>query len=221
MAFTSLLLKSYMIRKPSLTADTLEDVMNQNHLLIAAPQLNRIDPIIYNMFSERIDKFFKLYPNEANDIDLFVQNPSIIKEVQNKRAVILCPTNCKRIIKQINSNIRIMESEIRYKHRYIYTYFNKNVPNRVKLIRMIKSLYETGILVRDTEIMQNVMEIYAKTEPTYTGPKSIDAVDKIYLIQALRGPFAILIMGFIITTMSLLGEFVYQNGYINNIKRIQ
>ena len=95
-----------MIRKPSLTADTLEDVMNQNHLLIAAPQLNRIDPIIYNMFAERIDKFFKLYPNEANDIDLFVQNPSIIKEVQNKRAVILCPTNCKKIIKQINSNMQ-------------------------------------------------------------------------------------------------------------------
>ena len=220
-AFTSLLLGSYINKKTSLTAETLEDVINNPELLVASPNMNRFDPQLYKILSHRYDKFVDLYPDEYNDRRKFVTSTRIIDEVKKRKAVIFCSTNCKNIIKNFNPNIRVMESEYRYEQRYGYLYFSKNMPYRLRLVTMMQSVYEMGILIRDITIMEKVSEIYAKTEPTYTGPEDINAPHNIHFSQALRGPFAILIVGTLLSSISFLIELVYfKNSKKSSIKSL-
>ena len=208
-AFTSLLLGSYINKKPSLTAETLEDVINNPELLVASPEMNKMDPQLYEILGDRYDKFVDLFPAESSDKHEFVISTRIVDEVKKRKAVIICSTNCKILIKNLNPNIRIMESEYRYKQRYGYLYFSENIPDRLRLVNMMQSVYEMGILIRDLTVMQKVSELYAKTEPSYTGPEDINAPHSIHFSQALRGPFAILIVGILLSNLSFLIELVY------------
>ena len=212
-AFTSLLLGSYINKKPSLTAEMLEDVIDNSDLLVASPELKEFDPQLYKILGRRYDKFVDLYPDESSDRHKFVISTRLIEEVKRRKAVIICRTPCKNIIKHFNPNLRVMESEYRYGQRYGYMYFSENMPDRLRLVTMMRSVYQMGILIRDITIIDKVTEIYAKTEPSYTGPEDINAPQSIHFGQALRGPFAILIVGIILSSISFLIELVYSKTF--------
>lgn len=206
MAFTSLLLQTFMYKKSSLTVDSLAELLSNTDLMIAYPEMSLLEPSFVDVIGDRNEEFVRKYPKEANDLGFFVQSQRLAKEVEQRRAVIVCPTLCTQLLKNMNPNIRIMESQNKYNHRYIHTYFTRDIEEHKTLNRMLTSLFESGMLARNLEISASVADIYSKTEPSYTGPKDMNQTEQIRLGPTLRGSLAIVLIGCLFSKVTFIVE---------------
>ena len=129
--FTGLLLKTYFIRKPTLAINTLEDIVNDPDISVTGKiTLNLIKsykPEIYDILIKRLEIYenklginTELDPNES-------ENEQIIKDVINRKAVLLQSLYVAEMVELVHPHIKVAENK--YFLQYQYWYISKSHPN--------------------------------------------------------------------------------------------
>ena len=141
-AFSSLLLETYFLTEHSLTVETLDDIINNPKLYIggkmAAKQLQYRDSSVYkNIMKRVIDYENKMNINSENNNEIkYLSNLEIIKNIYDRKAILLLNTFWTDLIKSIYPGFNLMESENKYDLLYGYSYISENHPNSEQIYEM-------------------------------------------------------------------------------------
>ena len=134
--FTSVLLNVYFIKKPSLTVESLEDIMNNQHLLVAGyPSLKELEPIrpdVYHALKERTLNYHKNLDNDLSLRDLPF-NSGLLKDIVERKAVVLCHTFVVNFFKQSNQGLNLKESDQKFSQLFRYSLVSKYSPHHTKI----------------------------------------------------------------------------------------
>ena len=132
--FTSVLLGTFFKTKPTLTVETIEDlVSNPDIKLWGRDSLNFFKlskPKIYEILYKRlIDKnsetFFKLS-----------SKPEVINDIKQRKAVILAYGSRFDIIKCMYFNVNLQVSRHKYNQQVYFTYISKEIANSKLIYQM-------------------------------------------------------------------------------------
>ena len=138
--FTSLLLGTFFKTKPSLTVETLEDIVSNPKINVigreSLKELKVFNPEFYEIIHKRNTDYENLLNvSDLNEGEVF-QDINMIKDVdQSKTVVLLNSLNAKslKIFFHLNN---LMESEHKYSQNFIYSYVTKSLPNYKQIYRM-------------------------------------------------------------------------------------
>ena len=115
--FTSVLLNVYTIKKPSLTVQTLEDIVNNPDLLVAGYKgLKEIEPYKLDLFDaleERVKNYHKTLKMSLYDIKE-LHKRELIKDIIARKSVLISSTFVTNMLKLFNPDANIMESEHKF-----------------------------------------------------------------------------------------------------------
>jgi len=130
-AFVSLLLKTFFKLKPTLTVETLDDIVSNPDLLIAGKdyihEIKLFKPEIYDILERRITKY-----EEMLGIGGLFERPLeeilniLMKDIFNRRAVYLVRTIRVEIAKKLYFDLNLMSSPVKYCQRFEYYYISKS-----------------------------------------------------------------------------------------------
>ena len=138
LSFTSLLLRAYNTKSPSLTVETLEDIVSKPKLsIVGSRSVNEIKlykPDIYESLISRVNQFeYKLGINEkANARNL--NNQSIIKDIVERKAVMIVATTIAQMIPNLNFKADLKASDTKYNSVIRYSYVSKGLPHHHRII---------------------------------------------------------------------------------------
>ena len=138
LSFTSLLLRAYNTKSPSLTVETLEDIVSKPKLsIVGSRSVNEIKlykPDIYESLISRVNQFeYKLGINEkANARNL--NNQSIIKDIVERKAVMIVATTIAQMIPNLNFKADLKASDTKYNSVIRYSYVSKGLPHDHRII---------------------------------------------------------------------------------------
>ena len=140
-AFTSILLNTYYKLKPSLTVETLDDIINNPNLYIggktSAKQLQYRDSSVYkNIMKRVIDYENKMNINSDNRNRKILLNIKIAKDIYDRKAILLLSTFWTNMVKSYFPGFNLMESKNKYDLLYGYSYISKNHPNSEQIYKM-------------------------------------------------------------------------------------
>ena len=141
-SFKSILLNTYYKTKPSLTVNTLEELVNRPDLLISGSvNLNSIEkfkPEFYNELMQRAISYEKRigidYKTQEGTIALF--SKGIVEEVVNRRGVIITNTYNINMFKKMYPVYNLMASDVKYAQLFIYTVVHKNILHYARINRL-------------------------------------------------------------------------------------
>ena len=138
-SFKSILLKTYYKTKPSLTVNTLEDIVNRPDLSISGSfnldGIKQFKPEVHRDLMRRAITY-----QTKMDIDYDTANgtlasysKNVIKEVVNGQGVIIANTYGVELFKKMYPMYKLMESDIKYAQIFVYSSIHKNIPyyNRI------------------------------------------------------------------------------------------
>ena len=138
--FTSLLLGTFFKTKPSLTVETLEDIVSNPEINVigraSLKELKVFNPGIYEIINKRnIDYEKQLNFTEVDESVIF-QSSKMLKDVELSKTVVLINSlNAKSLKIYFHLN-NLMESEHKYIQDFIYTYVSKTLSNYKQIHRM-------------------------------------------------------------------------------------
>ena len=133
MCFTSLLLGVYFIRKPSLTADTLDDLVANPKLRIggyyAFKELKELKEDIYNKLEPRVRQYdthldYELHINRALQ---YVTDDRLVKDIVNRKAVFMVNSYFGGVLSKFWPGANLMMSENKYAPQYTYIHASKTI----------------------------------------------------------------------------------------------
>ena len=128
--FTSILLETYFIRKPSLAINTLDDILNDPDISVTGKRslniLKSFKPEIYDILIERLENYEnKLGINTESDPNAS-ENEQVIKDIMNRKAVLLASFFDAEMFELIHPYIK--KAENIYYHQHHYWYVSKSHP---------------------------------------------------------------------------------------------
>ena len=134
-SFKSILLNTYYMTKPSLTVNTLEDIVNRPDLSISGSfSLHSIKQFKPEFFDELLQRAIS-YETKM-DINFKTPNgtlasysKSVVEKVVKRKAVIITNTYGTDLFKQMYPMYKLMESDIKYAQLFIYTVIHNNIPH--------------------------------------------------------------------------------------------
>ena len=134
--FTSLLLNVYFIKIPSLTVETLEDIVFKPKLWVAGrPGLNEIKiskPDIYKALYNRIIEYENKLGINTESL-MQVMNEQIAKDVANRKAVMLLFSNQVKFYQNYHPGLNLMGSSTKYNPVIRFIYVNNLTPNHKRI----------------------------------------------------------------------------------------
>ena len=138
--FTSLLLRTFYITKPSLTVETLEDIASDSELKVIGRnglnELQEINQQIYEIIYEKIDSYSQELGLLTQRLPDLVGTTQIFDDVQERKAVLMINSEMANLIKVFYPEINLMESEHKYNQQFFYTYVSKGIPNSEQIFQM-------------------------------------------------------------------------------------
>ena len=138
MCFTSLLLGVYFLRKPTLTADTLEDLLANPKLRIggyfAFKNLNNHKQDIYDKLEPRVREYdtslkYELHQNRPIQ---YLVDDSLVRDIINRKAVFMVDSYFGSLFQKLYPGANLMLSDYKYFEQYSYIYATKNIFNDEK-----------------------------------------------------------------------------------------
>ena len=127
--FTSVLLKVYTIKKPSLTVQTLEEIINNPNLLVAGyiglKQLEPYRPDIFHALEERVLNYHDRL-NISLDNRMSLTNEGLVKDIIERKSVAIIHTFGTDLLKLFYPESNLMESEQKYTQLFRYSLVSKN-----------------------------------------------------------------------------------------------
>ena len=138
--FTSLLLGTFFKTKPSLTVETLEDIVSNPKINVfgreSIKEIKLINPKIYEIIHKRSINYEKqLNVYGKKEIDMLKMS-KLIKDIEERETVILFNSLNAKSVKIFLHLNNLMESEHKYSQHFIYTYVTKTLPNYKQIYRM-------------------------------------------------------------------------------------
>ena len=142
--FTSILLNTYFIKKETLTAETLQDIVDNPGLCVAGRRsLRYIQSIKPDIFEKLFDRVID-YENSLNinsDKNMNdLTSPFLWEDIINRKAVAIVDSNSAEIFKNFYPDSKIMESEYKYNHFFSFSYVTKNVRNFTEIYKMYENI---------------------------------------------------------------------------------
>ena len=133
--FTSLLLKTYFIRKQSLTINTLEEVVNDLGISVAGRVgllgIKSLKPEFYDILNKRVINYEnKLGIDSWKDANLILSE-IVLKGVINQKTVILLPLKDAILYEILYPKLKA--AELKYSPQYYYWYISKNHPRKKRI----------------------------------------------------------------------------------------
>ena len=142
--FTSILLNTYFIKKETLTAETLQDIVDNPGLCVAGRRgLRYIQSIKPEIFEKLFDRVVD-YENSLNIItdknpnDL--TNPFLWEDIINRKAVAILGSRETEVLKNLYPDSKIIESKHKYNHFFSFSYVTKNVRNFTEIYKMYENI---------------------------------------------------------------------------------
>ena len=122
--FTSVLLNVYTIKKPSLTVQALEDIVNNPNLLVAGDiglkQLEPYRPDIFHALEMRVSSYQKRL-NMKFDDKMAVIKDELIRDIISRKSVAIINTFATILLKLFYPEANLMESEQKYTQLFRYS----------------------------------------------------------------------------------------------------
>jgi len=135
-AFISLLLKTYFKVKPTLTVETLDDIVSNPDLLIAGKdfmkEIKLFRPDIYDTLKNRILKYEKELNEKSSEDWLNI----LMKDVFNGKAVYLINSVTVEFNKHLYFDSNLISSPVKYCPNYIYYYVSKSYLHHKQIYRL-------------------------------------------------------------------------------------
>ena len=132
--FTSVLLGTFFKIKPTLTVETLEDlVSNPGIKIIGRESLDHFmstKPKVYEILRKR------LFVTNSEKILKILLTPEVMNDMINRKAVLLHDSHQRKAIQSLFPEINYKESEHKYNQQIIYTYVSKDNTNYEKIFQM-------------------------------------------------------------------------------------
>ena len=126
--FTSLLLNTYFIRKPSLTVETLEDIVSNPGLSVSGKrsliQIKSFKPEIYDILNKRLKEYESGLGIDSGSNPNAVLGKRVIQDVLNRKTVLMLTNYDTIIIK--NFHPRLMESQHKAITTFEFSYISKH-----------------------------------------------------------------------------------------------
>ena len=141
-SFKSILLNTYYETKPSLTVNTLEDIINLPDLSISGSynldSIEHFKPELYNDLMKRTISYEKRmgidYTIEEGILASYSRN--IIEEVVNRKGVIITNTYTTDMFKKMYPMYKLMESDVKYAQLFVYIVVHKNIPHYSQIYKL-------------------------------------------------------------------------------------
>ena len=140
LSFTSLMLRTFNTRSPSLTAETLEDIVSKRNLLVlgrrALNDINLYKPEIYDSLINRL-KFYesKLGIVDNEDVRSLSKEP-IIRDIVDRKAVLIVPTIFTVMIPSIFPGANLIASDTKYNSLIRYSYLSNGIAHHDIMIKL-------------------------------------------------------------------------------------
>ena len=133
MSFSSLLRGVYFLRKPSLTANTLEDLVDNPELRIAGyfafKELKDLKPDIYSKLEPRVreyDTSLKYELHQSVPIQ-YITDPRLVKDIVDRKAVLMINSYFGGVMAKYWPGANLMLSDTKYAQQYTYIYATKSI----------------------------------------------------------------------------------------------
>ena len=135
---TSLLINTYFIQNPSLTVETLEDIISKPDLFIAGrnglKEISTTKPKIYEILFKRLLDYEKSL-NISTDNFAGYTDKRIIKDVIKRKAVFMVNSVHAQLLKNINPFDPIMKSPNKYNLLFRFCFVPKTAQNYTKIYK--------------------------------------------------------------------------------------
>ena len=140
-AFTSILLETYFITKPSLTVETLDDIINKPKLSIGGrpglKQISFMNPEIHKLLEPKVKEYENsMKINSDNNNQHSLLELKIVEDIYYRKVVLILDTFWSNMIKSMFSGFNLMESKNKYNLRYGFTTILKSHTFSEQIYRM-------------------------------------------------------------------------------------
>ena len=141
-SFKSILLNTYYKTKPSLTVNTLEDVVNRPDLSISGSFnldfINQFTPEVHNNLMQRAVSYETRMGIDYNTREggLAAYSNGVIQDVVNRKGVILTNSYGSDLYKKMYPMYKLMESNTKYAQSFAYTVIHKNIPYYSRIYKL-------------------------------------------------------------------------------------
>ena len=129
-SFTSILLNVYTIKKPSLTIQTMDDIINNPDLFVAGfislKKLEHYRPDIFHALKERVINYHKILNIKLDD-NMYLLDDKLIRDIISRKSVALMSTLETELMKLYYPDSNLKESESKYNQLFSYSLVSKNV----------------------------------------------------------------------------------------------
>ena len=132
-SFQCLLLNSYRFKTPLLTINNLDDIVAHPKLLVAGVKgvkqlkLSRYD--VYSALIEQAEKYENSLGVNTSVLESSLhENPTLINDVINQRAVIIANDFTTKSLRAVNPEYNLQESDEKLNLVYKFSYINKDHP---------------------------------------------------------------------------------------------
>ena len=138
--FTSVLLNVYTIKIPSLTVQTLQDIVNNPQLSIAGyaglKELEHFKPDIYKQLEKRLLDYHKRLGIDLYDIKA-MSDRQLQRDLIARKSVVFLGTFATQMLKLKYRESNLMESEEKFSLLFKYSMVSKLFPNYKLVYRLL------------------------------------------------------------------------------------
>lgn len=136
-SFKGLLLETYNTITPSLTVETMDDIIANRELsVVGSHALNDIKtykPDLYRSLISRVNEAeSRLGLNERAAVRDLI-NPSIIRTIVDRKSVLIVPTLYSVMIQSFNPSVNLKTSQIKYNSLIRYNYVSYNIQQHKRI----------------------------------------------------------------------------------------
>ena len=140
LCFKSVLLRTYFDRKPLLTVHTLDDLVSKPELFISGRisvnEMKYFRPDLFDKWKDKVDTYEKTLGINTGKGGRNMMNERLIKDVIDRKTVLLTNTVSVRMLKWIYSDSSLKESDYKYIAIYRYSYVHKDCPHREAIFKV-------------------------------------------------------------------------------------
>ena len=140
LSFKSLLLRTYFERRPTLTVNTLDELISMPELSIAGRQsvneLKYLRPDLHKTLKDRVNRYETKMAINTRMSGKQLINEKLIKDMIERKAVFLTTTHSATLLKSIYTDSSLKESDNKYNAHYRYSYVHKECPHKEAIFNL-------------------------------------------------------------------------------------
>ena len=135
--FNSLLLRIYFIKTPSLTVQTLEDIVANPGLSVAGSiglkPVKKFNPEVYHSLEKRVKEYEQLLDiHEVKEL----AKPELIMDVVERKAVVILGSYSTKIIQLFYPESNLKESNQKFNQLFKYSFVSKRYSKHKQMYRL-------------------------------------------------------------------------------------